>query len=102
MSKKSKTSIKTIHVEDDFKEIGPRTIDQRKRIVLSVLENLPEVRRVKVYINKQGEILIKPLVEIPASEAWLYNNKKALASVRKGLEQASKGQIKELDLEESD
>jgi len=29
-------------------------------------------------------------VTIPASEAWLYKNKKALASVRRGLKQARK------------
>ncbi len=93
---------KTIHIEDDFKEVGSKTIDQRHRIVLNVLQNLPEVKRVKVYINLQGEILIRPMVEIPASEAWLYRNKKALASVRRGLKQAAKGEVKELDIESLD
>lgn len=30
---------------------------------------------------------------IPAKEAWLYKNKKALKSVMEGLEQARKGQL---------
>ncbi len=93
---------KKIHIEDDFEEIESKTIDQRNRIVLGALQNLPEVKRVKVYINLQGEILIRPMVEIPASEAWLYKNKKALASVRKGLEQAGKGKVSELDLKSLD
>jgi len=93
---------KTIHIEADFEEVESKTVDQRNRLVLSVLQKLPEVKRVKVYINLQGEILIRPMVEIPASEAWLYQNKKALASVRRGLEQAAKGKVKELDLESLD
>ena len=37
---------------------------------------------------------------IPPSEAWLYKNKKALASVQKGLKQAAKGKITKLNLNE--
>jgi hypothetical protein len=37
---------------------------------------------------------------IPPSEAWLYKNKKALASVQKGLKQAAKGKIKKLNFNE--
>ena len=32
-------------------------------------------------------------VSIPAHEAWLYKNKKALDSVRKGLEEARQGKL---------
>lgn len=34
------------------------------------------------------KIVITPAVVIPESEAWLYRNRKALASVRKGLGEA--------------
>src|ERR1035438_7444665 len=30
---------------------------------------------------------------VPASEAWLHGNPKALASVRRGMEQSAKGQV---------
>ncbi len=34
---------------------------------------------------------------IPASEKWLYKNKKALESVRKGLKQAARGKVTKLN-----
>ncbi len=37
---------------------------------------------------------------IPASEAWLYKNKKALESVQRGLNQAVQGKIKKLSINE--
>lgn len=38
-----------------------------------------------------GELLVRLARVIPAREAWLYENKAALASVRRGLEQAAEG-----------
>ncbi len=43
-----------------------------------------------------GKILLEPLVEIPAREAWLFKNKEALASVERGLKQSGKGRTKSL------
>ena len=93
---------KTIHIEDDFEEIESKSIDQRHRLILPLIQGTAEIKRVKIYINSQGEVLIRPVVEIPASEMWLYRNKKALASVKRGLEQAAKGEVKELDLKSLD
>ncbi len=43
--------------------------------------------------KKDDCIIIRAAQIIPEREAWLYKNKKALAMVRKGLEQARKGQF---------
>ncbi|HAM50447.1 MAG TPA: hypothetical protein DCP92_07020 [Nitrospiraceae bacterium] len=40
------------------------------------------------------------LALIPSSEQWLYKNKKALASVRRGLKQAAKGRVSKLNMSE--
>ena len=37
---------------------------------------------------------------IPSSEQWLYKNKKALASVQKGLKQAAGGRVTKFNLDE--
>ena len=41
-----------------------------------------------------GAFLLEPMVEIPASEKWLFENKKALNSVKKGLSQSASGKTK--------
>ncbi|MDP8258700.1 MAG: hypothetical protein P9L90_04685 [Candidatus Aadella gelida] len=88
---------KSLHISDDFSEITTKTIDERNRISLGgVIVKL--IKRVKIYQNSAGELLLRPLVEIPASEAWLYNNKKALTAVKKGLKEASEGKVSKLKI----
>lgn len=43
-----------------------------------------------------GTILLEPLVELPAREAWLFTNQEALASVEKGLKESGEGKTKSL------
>ncbi len=89
---------KVLKIEDDFEEVATRTIDERKRLTLS---ELPKgSKRVRVYKNDRGEVLLRPVVEIPASEAWLFQNEEAFESVKKGLKQASKGKISKFKLED--
>ena len=67
------------------------TVDSRKRISLTKL--LPEGRISSVRAYKENDrIILEPMVEIPAREVWLYENKDALEKVKKGLSQ--KGEIK--------
>jgi hypothetical protein len=40
-----------------------------------------------------GKIVLEPFVEIPADERWLYENPKALESVRRGLADSKVGRI---------
>jgi len=86
----------TIHIVDDFIEVGTKTIDDRKRLTLGELQK--DFKRVRLYKNAAGEILVQPVVEIPVSELWLFKNKESLSSVRKGLKDAAKGKISKLDL----
>ena len=48
----------------------------------------------KITEEKDGCLVLVPQIEMPAREAWLYENKEALESVKKGLEDASLGKIK--------
>ena len=62
-------------------------LDSRNRICLTKLsDHLPS--RFVAYEQK-GRIILEPLVEIPASEAWIFEpqNRKLLEEVKKGLEQ---------------
>ena len=72
--------------------------DAKKRIVL------PKVTVQKgityhIYSNSIGQIVLDPQVTIPASEAWLFNDSDALASVRRGLSDAAQGRVSKVDLD---
>lgn len=42
-------------------------------------------------IREQGRIILEPNIEIPAKEKWLFDNKKALKQLKKGLEDSAAG-----------
>ncbi len=62
------------------------TVDSRKRVSLNkLLPDLP-VSSVRAY-RDGANIVLEPMVEIPARELWLYENSEALAKVKTGLSQ---------------
>lgn len=63
------------------------TLDAKNRISLSKLIKFKDVISVKASILENGDILLKPMASIPARELWLYQNKEALASLKRGLSQ---------------
>ena len=50
-------------------------------------------RVVIVEHKSDHEVIVRLARVIPEREAWLYENPKALASVRRGLDQARKGKV---------
>jgi hypothetical protein len=89
----------TIIKDTDFsamaKNIKP---DAKKRVVLPKALVKEDVLY-HVYANSFGQIILDPQVTIPASELWLFENKEALASVRRGLSDAAKGKVSKVDLD---
>lgn len=68
--------------------------DGRGRIALGrALKDLEDATFI-VYRDDSGRIVLDPQVSIPASEAWLYRNKSALASLRRGLAEAAAGKTR--------
>jgi hypothetical protein len=70
-------------------------IDTRRRVSLAKL--LPKgnnIHSVKAY--KEGnKIILEPMAEIPAYEAWLHENPKALKSIQKGIKEAKEGKLRD-------
>ena len=87
----------TLRVEDEFEEVSTHTVDDRHRIALGEL--LKDTRRVRVYRNARGELLLQPVMEIPAAEVWLFQNQEALTAVKQGLEDAAKGRVSRVNLD---
>ncbi len=79
-----------------LKRLSPETTarpDERGRITLGS-ELTKGVSRYDVYVDSEtGEVLLKPYKEIPAIEAWLYENKTAQDLVAKGLEAARNNKL---------
>jgi hypothetical protein len=67
-----------------------KSVDSKGRLTLGeAFAN----RTVVMEMYEEGEVLIKRARVIPERESWLYENKAALASVRRGLAQAAEGQL---------
>jgi hypothetical protein len=66
--------------------------DSKGRITLGAYAK--GVSSYRIHAEKDGRLILEPYREIPAREAWLYENKTALAKVRKGLKDAKEGKVR--------
>ena len=90
----------TMIIKDkDFKRVSESVKPDAKKRVLLPKSQVREGITYHIYSNSIGQIILDPQVTIPASEAWLFNNPTALASVRKGLSDAAKGRVSKVDLD---
>ena len=69
-----------------------RSVDKKGRLLLGteLADSTVLVERTEI-----GEFIIRPAVTVPLEEAWLFQNKKALDSVLRGLEDARLGRVVE-------
>lgn len=67
--------------------------DARGRLTLGSAAKDTEYR---VLVNDRGQILLDPVVPIPASEAWLWENPALRASMERALKQAEADEFEEL------
>ena len=75
-----------------FEEVAEARVDSKHRVSLG--RAIPrEVRSFKVYQNAHGQVVLDPMVSLPAHEAWLFKNKRASRLVRQGLEDAKRGRL---------
>lgn len=79
-----------------FKEVSEVRLDTKNRVCLPKSVSPASTHLYRLYINASGQIILDPQVVIPAAEAWLYRNKRALASVLRGLKQAGEGKLNKL------
>ena len=67
-----------------------KTVDSKGRITLG--QDFVN-QTVVIDDSNPNQLVIRKMVLIPAEEAWLYKNRAAITSLRKGLDQASKMQF---------
>ncbi|MCH8908974.1 MAG: hypothetical protein IH840_17965 [Candidatus Heimdallarchaeota archaeon] len=85
----------TIQISEKFKKIDTKDLDERSRLHLGKIKG--EYLRYSIFKSDNGDILLRPLVEVPACEAWFFKNKKAVNFAEKSLKDAAEGRVKELD-----
>jgi hypothetical protein len=67
--------------------------DARGRLTLGSAARDADYR---VFVNEKGQILLDPVVPIPASEAWLWESPSLRASMERALRQAEEGKFEDL------
>lgn len=72
-------------------EIQP---DERGRVTIG--QEFVKDHHYRVLMNAHGQIVLDPVVTIPARELWLFQNPEAWGSVLRGAEQAGRGALKSL------
>lgn len=70
--------------------------DSRNRVSLGPVLKSFEGASFTVYLEDSGRIVLEPQVSVPASEAWLFKNRSALESLRRGFEDAAAGRTRSL------
>lgn len=85
-------------IAEKFIAMGTKTIDSKNRITLSekILKltfNRVKTEEFKVFFSAEGDILLRPMVSIPAREAWIYRNPKVLKQIRQGLAEAKEKRV---------
>jgi hypothetical protein len=88
---------KSVLVNEEFESLDTRFLDSKNRITLggklmrAVSQRIKKIDAYQVLVGKDGDILLRPAVSIPASEAWVYKNPKVIGRIRKGLAEAKQG-----------
>ncbi len=80
---------------DTGKETEP---DKKHRVSLGTAIRTPEGVRYRVMHNEAGQILLDPVKSVPANEAWIWENKERIASIRRGIKDAEAGKLVSIDL----
>jgi hypothetical protein len=65
--------------------------DAKGRITLGKLAD--GVSSFRGHREKDGSIVLRPYVEIPASEHWIFKDPEALASLKRGLAESAAGRV---------
>ncbi len=83
------------------KPIASARPDERGRITLG--SNLTsDVSRYDIFVDEAtGNVLLKPYKEVPANEAWFFQNEKAQKLVAQGINEAKNSKLKKIDLKKS-
>ena len=90
-----------VEIKEKFMPVDIRPLDSKHRITLGgrlqrLMMSKMKIDSYQVFVGKGGDILLRPAVSIPSSEAWVYKNPEVIGRVRKGLREAGEGKIEKV------
>ena len=91
-----------LEVKEMFMLVDTRPLDSKHRITVGgklqkLIAGKMNIDSYQVFIGKEGDILLRPAVSIPSSEAWAYRNPEVIGRIRQGLKEAAEGKIEKVD-----
>ena len=103
--KTMKASLKkreVVEIKEKFMSIDTRPLDSKHRITLGgrlqrLMMSKMKIDSYQVFVGKSGDILLRPAVSIPSSEAWVYRNPEVIGKIRKGLLEAGASKVEKVD-----
>lgn len=78
--------------DQEFEEVAEARVDAKRRVALGKIL-AQSVSSYRIYRNGFGQIILDPMVTIPAHEAWLFKNTAVAQLVKQGLADARKGRV---------
>ena len=89
-----------ITVHEDFMQVDTKEADSKNRIGLGKVKKYlsPKTRidSFKVFVGKEGDVLLRPSASIPSRELWLYQDASAYSKVKKGLLESKEGKTEKI------
>lgn len=84
-----------METRSSFETLGEVVADDRSRIAFGKA-GVRKDDRYAIAVNDDGEILLTPLASIPKRELIVWENAELRASLARGLEDSSKGNVRDL------
>ena len=100
--KTSQKKKEVFEIREMFMLVDTRPLDSKHRITMGgklqkLMAGKMKIDSYQVFVGKEGDILLRPAVSVPSSEAWVYRNPKVIGKIRQGLKEASEGKIEKAD-----
>ncbi len=74
------------------------SMDDKQRICLTRVLSKDErenFNSFRIY-RQEGKIVLEPVAQVPEKDHWIYKDRKALASLMKGIKDAEEGRLHDL------
>jgi len=100
--KASQRKKRVVEVKELFMRVDTRALDSKHRITLGgklqkLITGRMKFDSYQVFLGKEGDILLRPAISVPSSEAWVYSNPGVIGKIRQGLKEAAEGKTEKAD-----